>query len=284
MEVVTTIEEMSKISEELKKKNKTVGFVPTMGALHMGHINLCIRSKQTADITIMSVFVNPTQFAPHEDFNKYPRDIKKDIELAKKYNVDYIFAPTVEEMYPDGFSTNIFISGVADLFEGAKRPGHFNGVALVVAKLFNIINPDYSFFGQKDYQQVVVIKKMVSELNFRTKIVLEPIARLESGLAMSSRNVYLTETEKINASNIYKVMLETKRLIEDGLRTRKTINETLVNKLSEISDLKIDYAVAALSKDLSEPEIFENKDEIIILMAAYVGKTRLIDNMLIQLN
>ena len=133
--------------------------MPTMGALHMGHINLCIRSKQTADITIMSVFVNPTQFAPHEDFNKYPRDIKKDIELAKKYNVDYIFAPTVEEMYPDGFSTNIFISGVADLFEGAKRPGHFNGVALVVAKLFNIVNPDYSFFGQKDYQQVVVIKK-----------------------------------------------------------------------------------------------------------------------------
>ncbi len=281
MFIVSTIKEMSEISEKLRRENKTIGFVPTMGALHAGHLSLCYKSIQLTDVTIASIFVNPTQFAPNEDFNKYPRNIEQDSILAEQHGIDYIFAPSPEEMYSENFSTNILVAGISGILEGEKRPGHFNGVALIVAKLFNIINPDCVFFGQKDYQQALVIKKMASELNFRVKIIVEPTVRLENGLAMSSRNIYLSETEKNNASIIYKAMLEAKLAVNNGLRERKKINNILVNKLSEVKGLKIDYAISALDDDLAEPDVFQENDKIVILVAAYVGNTRLIDNMLI---
>lgn len=281
MKIIYTAKEMTEISCELIKAGKTIGFVPTMGALHLGHLSLFEAVKQYADVAMASIFVNPTQFAPNEDFDKYPRDLKKDVEMAELYGIDYVFVPSNDEMYSKNFLTNIHLNGITKVFEGERRPTHFDGVALVVAKLFNIIKPHYAFFGQKDYQQTLVIKQMVKDLNFNIDVVVRPTVRLENGLAMSSRNNYLTDDEKEKATIIYKSMLEAKSAISLGERNKEKVIKIIVEKMAEVPELKIDYAAVVKQKDLSEVDNFVSGDEIVILIAAFLGKTRLIDNMLI---
>src|SRR2546429_3679060 len=197
MEIITRRKRMMSVARKLRREqNRTIGFVPTMGSLHEGHLSLIHEARAMCDVVVVSVFVNPAQFSPAEDFNAYPRDLTRDAALLAEYNVDYVFAPTVEEIYPPGFSTYVTVEGVSDELEGASRAGHFRGVTTVVAILFNAIKPDFAFFGQKDAQQAVLIKRMVRDLAFNTEIVVLPIVREESGLAMSSRNNYLNDEQR----------------------------------------------------------------------------------------
>src|SRR5438876_8390787 len=196
MEIINRRQRMSSVARKIRgEQDKTIGLVPTMGALHQGHLSLVREARQMCDIVVISVFVNPAQFGPGEDYERYPRDLTKDTALLTDYNVDYIFAPTVEEMYPKGFATYVTVEGLSDQLEGASRPGHFRGVATVVTILLNTVRPDFAFFGQKDAQQVLVVKRLVRDLSFPTEIVVLPVVREESGLAMSSRNAYLNQAE-----------------------------------------------------------------------------------------
>src|SRR5881394_1990623 len=194
MEIINRRKRMMSVARKLRREeNRTIGFVPTMGALHEGHLSLIHEARALCDVVVVSVFLNPAQFGPKEDFKAYPRDLPRDSALLAEYNVDYVFAPAVEEMYPPGFSTYVTVEGLTDKLEGAARPGHFRGVTTVVAILFNTIRPDVAFFGQKDAQQVAVIKRMTHDLGFETEIVVVPTVREESGLAMSSRNAQLSD-------------------------------------------------------------------------------------------
>jgi len=257
-----------------KNLSKTIGFVPTMGYLHQGHISLVKASKNMCDATIVSIFVNPKQFGPKEDFEKYPRDTKKDIELLEKEYVDAVFIPNVDTLYPEGFSSTINIGPMANILEGAFRPGHFDGVCTVVAKLFNIVSPDKAFFGEKDYQQLKIIQKLVKDLNFDIDIVPIPTKREEDGLAMSSRNSYLNQDERKRANSIYKFLLKAKNVFESG--------EKHVDKIIELAkdmlDVDIIDYIKIVDKDtLEEKKISSKYDRILI--AVRIGKTRLIDNI-----
>src|SRR5687767_1473904 len=192
MEIINRRQRMASITRKLRRENKTVGFVPTMGALHEGHLSLIAEARQMSDVVTVSIFVNPTQFNEREDFNKYPRDLTADAAVLTDYQVDYIFAPETQEIYNENFSTYVYVENLTETLEGASRPGHFRGVATIVTILFNTIRPDFAFFGQKDAQQVAVIRRMTTDLGFDTEIVVIPIVREESGLAMSSRNALLS--------------------------------------------------------------------------------------------
>jgi pantoate--beta-alanine ligase len=283
MEIIKTKSEMNEIIRDYKSDNLSIGLVPTMGYFHEGHAALFDKIQEYGDIIIASVFVNPTQFGPNEDYNKYPRDIGKDMEFADTYNVDYLFYPDVLEIYPTDFSTSIQVKNITDKFEGILRPGHFDGVALVVAKLFNIVKPNCAIFGQKDYQQTLVIKQMVKDLNIDIKIAVVPTVRLDNGLALSSRNIYLTEEEKDNATILYKAMETAKEAILNGERERKNINAIMHKKLLTVQNIRVDYANVALAGNLSEPDIFQSNDLVVLLIAVYIGKTRLIDNILVYI-
>ena len=283
MKIITTNSEMTTISKNIQKNGKTIAFVPTMGFLHEGHTTLFDKAKEYSDVTAASLFVNPTQFAPNEDYSQYPRDSERDIALAEQHNIDYLFIPDALEIYPIGFSTSVILKNVTDRFEGKFRPGHFDGVALVVAKLFNIVKPEFAIFGQKDYQQTLVIKQMVRDLNFDVKIIVSPTVRLSNGLAMSSRNTYLSDEEKENATILYKAMGMAKTAIANGERERKNINAIMHQTLRTIPGIRLDYASAALASDLTEPDLFYPNDHIVLLLAVYLGKTRLIDNFLISI-
>ncbi len=283
MKIINTISEMKKISSNLIKLGKTIALVPTMGALHNGHLSLFDKAKNKADILIASIFVNPTQFAPSEDFDKYPRNLEEDAKLALQHNVDFIFAPSEKEMYPDNYSTFINLKNITEVLEGEKRPTHFNGVAIVITKLFNIITPNYAFFGQKDYQQTLVIKQLVKDLNLSVEIFIEPTIRLENGLAMSSRNKYLTKNEQNKAAIIYKSMLVAKKAVENGIKNKTEIVNRIKNILIKEKNLRIDYICVALADNLKEVDNFQSNDKIVILIAVFIGKTRLIDNMLLTI-
>ena len=283
MKILKTSSEIYEIISDFKWNGLTIGLVPTMGYFHEGHAALFDKIQEHADVVVVSVFVNPTQFGPNEDYNNYPRDIEKDIEFAKNYDVDYLFCPDISEIYPTDFSTSIQIRNITDKFEGKLRPGHFDGVALIVAKLFNIVKPDCAIFGQKDYQQTLVIKQMVKDLNIDIKIVTVPTVRLDNGLALSSRNIYLTEEEKDNATILYKAMETAKEAILSGERERKNINAIMQKKLLTVQNIKVDYANAALADSLSEPDIFQSNDLVVLLLAVHIGKTRLIDNILVYI-
>jgi pantoate--beta-alanine ligase len=253
-----------------------------MGYLHDGHLSLITRASVECDVVITSLFVNPTQFAPHEDFDSYPRDFEHDYNLAKNADCTVLFAPSREEMYAEDNTTHISVGELAQLIEGKFRPHFFDGVATVVAKLFNAALPNKAFFGQKDYQQSLVVKKLSKDLNFNIEIVVCPIVRESNGLAMSSRNKYLSDEEKDKAKILFKSLVMTKEYIENGERNRKKINAFLHDNLRKLETLKIDYAIAADSQSLTEPNEFEEGKEIVLLLAATLGKTRLIDNMLVQ--
>lgn len=283
MKIVKNIREMQEISQNLKNENKKIALVPTMGYFHTGHTSLMKTAKDLSDVLIVSLFVNPTQFAPNEDFDKYPRDFERDLKIAEDNKTDILFYPSVSEMYPSGFKSMIDIKGITDKFEGIKRPTHFNGVATIVAKLFNATLPNIAIFGQKDYQQTAVIRKLVRDFNFPVKIVIAPTMREDDGLAMSSRNIYLSPEHRKQATVLFQAMEEARQAIEKGERHRKTINAYLHNKLRKVKDIRIDYASTADADTFEEPETFSDGQHIVLLLACYLGKTRLIDNTLISL-
>src|ERR1041385_8360846 len=220
MEIINRRKRMMSLARKLRREeNRTIGLVPTMGALHEGHLSLIHEARALCDVVVVSVFVNPTQFGPMEDFESYPRDLTRDSALLAEYNVDYVFAPTAEEIYPAGFSTYVTVEGLSDKLEGAARPGHFRVVSTVVAILLNIVRPNFAFFGQKDAQQSIVIKQMVHDLALDAEIVVLPIVREESGLAMSSRNAYLDDEERRAATVLNRALSQARAAVGDGERS-----------------------------------------------------------------
>lgn len=280
MKIITKVREMQEVSESIRREGKKIACVPTMGYLHEGHLSLVKKGKVLADVVITTNFVNPTQFAPNEDFEQYPRDLERDCKLLEEAGADYVFAPSAEEMYP-GYNTEINIKGVSQKFEGLFRPIHFNGVASVVAKLFIATKPHYAIFGQKDYQQTLVVKQMVRDMLFETEIIIAPIIREEDGLARSSRNIYLSQEERQVATTLHNALLAAKTTIEAGVRNRDRINSVMKNYINETGAFKIDYASIADAETLEEPMDFKSGQNAVLLVAAYLGKTRLIDNELV---
>src|SRR5258707_11053736 len=218
MHTISSSTEITAISKQARGANKRVGFVPTMGALHAGHISLVRAARAQSDVLIVSIFVNPLQFGPKEDFSKYPRTLERDCGLLTAENVDYVFAPSVEEMYPQGASTWVIVEGITDRLDGRSRPGHFRGVSTVVAKLFHIVQPDLAFFGQKDAAQAAILQKMACDLNFDVRIVVCPTVREPDGLAMSSRNAYLNPAQRQKAAALYRALMRVQALADEGER------------------------------------------------------------------
>ncbi len=276
------IQKIRDFVDSVKNQGKTVGFVPTMGYLHEGHLSLVRCARQENDVVVVSIFVNPTQFGPDEDFKDYPRDFKRDVSLLKKENVDVVFAPDIAEMYPEPSLTTVHVKKLTQHLCGAKRKGHFDGVCLVVSKLFNIVRPHRAYFGKKDYQQYRVIERMVKDLNFDLEIVPCPIVREKDGLAMSSRNVYLTERERKDAVCLYRSLKLADELIKSGVRDVCVIVEKMRKFILGFESVeKIDY-IEVVDKYTLEP-VTEIKGRELIALAVYIGKARLIDNMEVEL-
>jgi len=272
---------MASITRKLRRENKTVGFVPTMGALHEGHLSLIAEARQMSDVVIVSIFVNPMQFNEREDFKKYPRDLTADAAVLTDYQVDYIFAPEAQEIYVENFSTYVYVENLTETLEGAARPGHFRGVATIVTILFNAIRPDFAFFGQKDAQQVAVIKRLTRDLGFETEIVVLPTIREETGLAMSSRNSLLTDEEKHKASIIYQGLREAKIAFRGGERNALKLADIVRRKIETEPFARIDYVSVVDAETLAPIEkIGENAATIAV--AVRFGLARLIDNIVLN--
>ncbi len=283
MQIVRTVAEMQKIAAELNRSGKTIAYVPTMGYLHEGHASLIREATGYGDAIIVSIFVNPVQFAPNEDFEKYPRDLVRDCKIAEEAGAHIVFHPETKDMYPDGYNTLINVSGVSKKFEGAFRPNHFAGVATVVAKFFNIIRPQFALFGQKDYQQTLVVRQFTRDLNMDIKIVVAPTVREADGLAKSSRNTYLSPEDRAKAPGIFRSLEKAVEAIENGEKRRKIINAIILDSLRKAGNFRIDYCLSADAENLDEPEEFLPGQRIVMLVAAYLGKTRLIDNVTVSL-
>lgn len=281
MEIINRKQRMASIARKLRRENKTVGFVATMGALHEGHIALVKEARQMSDIVIVSIFVNPTQFGPGEDFERYPRDLTADAAMLAEYEVDYVFAPDTDEIYVPGFSTYVYVEQLTETLEGASRPGHFRGVATVVTILFNTIRPDLAFFGSKDAQQVGVIKRLTRDLGFEIEIVVVPTVREESGLAISSRNAYLTEEERERASIIYQALRDAKIAFREGERNASNLAQIVETKISAEPLARVDY-VAVVDNDNLEPVDKIDDKEVLVAVAVRFGKVRLIDNIILN--
>ena len=280
MNVVTTIAQLREVVLNAKKQSQTIGLVPTMGYLHEGHLTLAANAKQENDLVVMSIFVNPTQFGPNEDFESYPRDLARDTKLAESVGVDYIFAPSVEEMYPQDGGIRIRAGRQAELLCGASRPGHFDGVLQVVAKLFNLVQPDRAYFGQKDAQQVAIIQTMVRDYNFPIELRIVPVVREEDGLAKSSRNVYLNETERTQAPAIQQALQIAKRELLETQDVEKALALATI-LIENNTDGNIDYLSILTYPDLTE--VTADTEQIVLAAAVYIGKTRLIDNVIFSL-
>lgn len=280
MKVVHTINEVREIVKNWKKEGLSIGFVPTMGYLHEGHKSLILKSVSENDKTVVSVFVNPTQFGPNEDLAKYPRDLLRDTKLVESAGADLIFNPEPSEMYPEHFTTTVNTSEVTEHLCGAKRPVHFGGVCQVLTKLFNIVTPNKAYFGQKDAQQLAVVKRFVRDLNFDIEIIGCPIIREDDGLAKSSRNTYLSPEERKAAPILYKSLLEGKKLIEAGERKASVIIKKITDVLNEEPLAKIDYVSIVDNQNIQPIEIL--KGEILVAIAVYIGTTREIDNFIYE--
>ena len=281
MIITTTIAQVQTQLTLARRKNKTIGFVPTMGALHEGHLSLLRRSKEENALSVLSIFVNPTQFGPSEDFTKYPREKKKDVLLAKKENIDIIFYPSEKLMYPPGYLTSVEVKNLSDVLCGRSRPGHFSGVATVVTKLLNIIQPNTMYLGQKDAQQCVILKRLVQDLNFKTKVIFCPTVREPDGLAMSSRNKYLSTAERKEAPVLYRSLCLARDEIKRGLRNATRVRYLIEQNIRTASHSKIDYVVSVNSENLMT--VNEIKGSVLLMVAARWGQTRLIDNIRITL-
>jgi len=276
MRIVTSVTEMVRLRGAL---SGTVGLVPTMGYLHEGHLSLVRRAKSENRYAVVSIFVNPTQFGPSEDLAKYPRDMPRDLELLKSVDADVVFTPSPEDVYPPGYRTWVQVEEISGRLEGASRPGHFRGVATVVAKLFNIVQPARAYFGQKDAQQVVVIKKMVQDLNMNLEMIPCPTVREPDGLAMSSRNVYLNPEERKAAVVLWRSLRRAQALWEQGERTSGPIRNSMLEILNREPLAKVDYVSVAGAATLEEMEHVDGP--CIVSLAVRVGKTRLIDNIML---
>lgn len=283
MKVIQSPKEINGILRKLKLQGKTVGFVPTMGALHQGHLSLMQKARKDNQIVVVSIFVNSAQFLPNEDFKRYPRPKTKDLRLCKNSGVDFVFYPSPEQMYPAGFSTYINVEGLSQVLCGKSRPGHFRGVTTIVAKLFNIIDPDIAYFGQKDAQQAVIIKKMAADLNMPLAIKIMPTIREKDGLALSSRNMYLNEAERIDATVLFDSLTLAGKIIEAGEDDALTVIRVMEGLIHTKKTAKIDYAAIVDLGTLSPVKniTLKKSNSYLIALAVWFGKTRLIDNMII---
>ncbi len=283
MRTITTFSELRRALALQREQGKSIGFVPTMGALHEGHLSLVRMSKQQMDVTVVSIFVNPTQFGPSEDFEKYPRTLEADASMLVEAEVEFLFIPTVDQIYPKGHATSIHLDGITNLYEGARRPGHFDGVATVVSILFNIVQPQTAYFGQKDAQQVAVIRKLVTDLSFPVEIIAGATIRDGDGLALSSRNRYLSASERKEALALSKALFQAR----DLMRNTGDISKAISSGIAEFERLAphgaLDYLDIVDSETFQPATSFEAKEgtnsSAIIIIAAHIGATRLIDNL-----
>jgi pantoate--beta-alanine ligase len=280
MEIIQRILPMKEASKKARSDGKVIGFVPTMGGLHEGHLALVREARKMSDVVVVSIFVNPAQFAPNEDFEKYPRDPTRDAELLSAENVDFLFLPKAEEMYTPNFRTYVKVRELSDRLCGASRPNHFEGVTTVVMKLFQIVDPHFAFFGQKDAQQLVIVMRMVRDMNMDVEVVRVPIVREPDGLAMSSRNVFLSPEERKAATVLYRALDHALNRIEEGERKTKTLIKEMKEIISSEPLAKIDYI--AITDLLMLQDVKNVKGKCLIALAAYFGTTRLIDNMIVE--
>ncbi len=280
MRTLNRISQMKAVVKKLKIQKKTIGLVPTMGCLHQGHLSLVRKSKQEADITVVSIFVNPAQFGPKEDFAQYPRDLKRDSKMLEEEGVDYLFVPKVDEMYPQGYKTYVEVFELEDKLCGRSRPGHFRGVCTVVLKLFNIVQPDIAFFGQKDGQQAIILKKMADDLDLDVKIKVLPIIRDKDGLALSSRNIYLNREERKAALVLYKSLNEAQSMVERGEREAEKIVKKMKDIINAEPLAQIDYVEVIDMKNLDPLAKIGNK--ALAAVAVFIGRVRLIDNTILR--
>jgi pantoate--beta-alanine ligase len=280
MKLFRSAKRLQEYLSKLRREGRKIGFVPTMGYLHEGHLSLIRKARAENDVVVISIFVNPIQFGPKEDYKRYPRDLKRDLRLAREEGVDIVFYPSVKEMYPEGFCTYVEVEGLSDVLCGKSRPGHFRGVATVCTKLFNIVGPDVAYFGQKDAQQAIIIKRMVRDLNMPLKIKVLPIVREEDGLAMSSRNTYLSKEERQQAPIIYKALTKAKEMFKAGERDAKKIKKKVRDLISSMDKAKIDYVEIVDLKDLKP--LKEIDRPALLAVAVWFGKARLIDNVILK--
>ena len=280
MREIKNLRDMYLYSLKAKSHGKKVGFVPTMGALHEGHLSLVEEAKKRCDIVVVSIFVNPIQFAPSEDFAGYPRNLSRDKKLLKNFSIDILFLPEAAKMFPEGFKTFVEVDALSKKMCGRSRPAHFRGVTTVVAKLFNIVNPDLAFFGEKDYQQQLIIKRMAADLNLPVEVVSLPTVRGFDGLAMSSRNAYLNPKEKKSAAILYKALSMAQREIQAGERDLNKILFRMRSLIGSEPTVRLDYLVAADPETLQE--LKQIKGKVLFALAVYIGKTRLIDNLVVE--
>lgn len=280
MNICRTIHQIRELSRAFRGKGKRLGLVPTMGALHEGHLSLVRAAKSQCDVVVVSIFVNPTQFGPNEDFAKYPRTFDHDCELLEKEGVNLVFAPSVAEMYPAGAVTYVTVEGISDKLCGRSRPGHFRGVTTVVSKLFHIVEPNLAFFGQKDAAQVAIIQRMARDLNMPVEVVVCPIVREPDGLAMSSRNAYLTPEQRKSALVLFKALRCVEQIFDQGERNPARVTEAGKKVIAEEPSVRLDYF------EIVNPETLEHLDtplsRSLVAVAAFVGTTRLIDNILLR--
>jgi pantoate--beta-alanine ligase len=279
MRVIESVKEMQETADNLRK-DKRIGFVPTMGYLHEGHLALVRKARELADVVVVSIFVNPIQFAPTEDLAKYPRDLARDMKLLENEKTDILFYPDYKEMYPDGYTTYIQVRGLEDYLCGQTRKGHFVGVATVVAKLFNMVKPHVAVFGQKDYQQLAVIERMVKDLNMDVRIIPYPTVREKDGLAMSSRNTYLSPSERQKALLIHASIKRLQELFKNRERNAMTLKDEARRILSSENGVAIEYVSIADPETLTEVDSV--KERAVYAVAVRIGKTRLIDNALLE--
>ncbi len=279
MQIIKTIKEMQALSQNLTAEDRTIGCVPTMGALHDGHLSLVERSKKENDVTVVSIFVNPTQFGPEEDFGQYPRDMQADLDKLSALNVDVVFTPDTKAMYPEGTLASINVGYIGEILCGASRPGHFNGVATVVAKLFNAVMPHRAYFGQKDFQQTVIIRRLIKEQGFDINIVTCPIIREPDGLAISSRNRYLSAEQRKTAVILYKALKHGEGLINEGMTDISQVKKEMEEVVRSEPLANIDY-VAIVDPESLEP-MREINTPVVICIAVKIGAARLIDNIIV---
>jgi pantoate--beta-alanine ligase len=280
MRIVKSIEEMRTICRELRRSDRVLGLVPTMGALHEGHLSLVQRARAECGAVAASIFVNPLQFGPGEDFAQYPRTFKEDCRLLEEHGVDVLFAPEAEEMYPGQEATTVTVAGIGDRLDGASRPGHFTGVATIVTKLFHIVKPERAYFGQKDAAQLAVLRKMVRDLNFDVELVGCETVRDADGLALSSRNKYLSAVERTHALVLHRALLQIEEMIAQGERKSSVLIQHGTEILQAVDGVRVDYvAIVDANSLLPTPSV---ETGTLVAVAANLGKTRLIDNFLVR--
>jgi pantoate--beta-alanine ligase len=277
VEVVKEVDSIREIVERARAADRLVGLVPTMGFFHDGHLELMRRARAECDVVVVSLFVNPTQFGPAEDYEAYPRDFERDNALAESVGVDYLFTPDVEQMYPEGFQTSVSVEEISKVMCGAGRPGHFDGVAVVVAKLFNIVPANRAYFGQKDAQQLLVIRRMAKDLDFLIEIVAVPTVREEDGLAMSSRNSYLSPEERLAAAVLYRSLEAAVSLVESGERTAMVIREEMEKVMATEPLVNLEYI--AICDNIYLRPLSELSGVVLVALGARIGRARLIDNV-----